>query len=111
MGPISFVGTHLCHQSEELRTLQTRRMSQLFPSDKGIPTILAGDFNARPGSVPMNVLTGNGWTDAVSPRSVIDYVLVRQCDPWTIQDVTIVEEPGDSDHDPVLVVLQWQDKQ
>jgi endonuclease/exonuclease/phosphatase family metal-dependent hydrolase len=111
MGPISFVGTHLCHQSEELRTLQTRRLSQLFPSDKGTPTILAGDFNARPGSAPMNVLTDNGWIDAVSPHSVIDYILIRQCDPWTIKDVTIVEEPIASDHDPVLVVLQWQDTQ
>lgn len=111
MGPISFVGTHLCHQSEELRTLQTRRMSQLFASEKGTPTILAGDFNARPGSSPMNVLTDNGWIDAVSPHSVIDYILIRQCDPWTIKDVTIVEEPIASDHDPVLVVLQWQDTQ
>ncbi|MGE5293336.1 MAG: endonuclease/exonuclease/phosphatase family protein, partial [Solirubrobacterales bacterium] len=107
-GPISFVGTHLCHQSEELRTLQARRLSQLFPSDKGSPTILAGDFNARPGSEPMNVLLDNGWIDAVAPHSVIDYVLVRRCDPWTVKEVTIVEEPIVSDHSPVLVVLQWR---
>jgi len=110
IGPISFVGTHLCHQSDELRTLQGQRLSQLFPSDKGRPVILAGDFNARPGSTPMDVLLRNGWTDAVAPRSVIDYVLIRACDPWLVKEMTILDEPVASDHDPVLVVLQWQGK-
>lgn len=108
IGPICFVGTHLCHKSDELRTLQTRRLSQLFPSEKSAPTILAGDFNARPGSEPMNVLLSDGWIDTISPGSVIDYVLVRQCDSWTIKDVAIVEESVASDHNPVLVVLQWR---
>jgi len=108
IGPISFVGTHLCHQSDELRTLQTQRLSQLFPAEKGRPVILAGDFNARPGSEPMNVLLTNGWTDTVAPRSVIDYVLVRSCDPWRVKEVVILDEPIASDHDPVLVVLQWR---
>lgn len=108
LGPISFVGTHLCHQSNELRTLQTQRLGQLFPAQKGQPVILAGDFNARPGSDPMNVLLDAGWIDTVAPRSVIDYVLVRKCDPWTVREVTILAEPIASDHDPVLVVLEWQ---
>ncbi len=108
IGPISFVGTHLCHKSNELRIQQTRRLNQLFPAQEGWPVLLAGDFNARPGSAPMGVLLGAGWLDAVSPRSVIDYVLVRACDPWAVKEVTIVEEPVASDHDPVLAVLQWQ---
>lgn len=107
IGPISVVGTHLCHQSNELRTLQTQRLSQLFPSQESKPVILAGDFNARPGSDPMNVLLNAGWIDTVAPRSVIDYVLVRQCDPWAVEDVVILDEPVASDHDPVLVVLRW----
>jgi len=108
IGPISFVGTHLCHRSDELRTLQTRRLSQLFPSKEGKPVILAGDFNARPGSEPMNTLLNAGWIDTISPRSVIDYILVRACDPWTVKEVTIVDEPVASDHDPVLAVLEWR---
>lgn len=108
MGLISFVGTHLCHKSNELRGQQTQRLGQLFPSQKGSPTILAGDFNARPGSEPMNVLLNAGWIDVVSPHSVIDYVLVRACDPWTVEEVIIPDEPIASDHDPVLAVLQWQ---
>jgi endonuclease/exonuclease/phosphatase family metal-dependent hydrolase len=108
LGPISFVDTHLCHKSEGLRVQQTQRLLQLFPSEKGNPVILAGDFNSRPGSDPMNVLLNAGWIDAVSPHSVIDYVLVRRCDPWEVKDITIIEEPVVSDHSPVLVVLQWR---
>lgn len=108
IGPISFVDTHLCHKSEELRVQQAQRLVQLFPSEKGNPVILAGDFNSRPGSDPMNVLLNTGWIDAVSPHSVIDYVLVRRCDPWEVKEITIIEEPVVSDHSPVLVVLQWR---
>jgi len=107
LGPITFVGTHLCHQSPETRIQQTLRLSRLFSKDEGNPVVLAGDFNARPGSEPMNVLLENGWVDTGAPRSKIDYVLVRSADPWTIKEVTIVDEPVASDHDPVLVILGW----
>ncbi len=124
--PLAFVGTHLCHQNEETRIQQTRRISELFPdpaaeessqaqrgnvsltAQHDYPVILAGDFNARPGSEPMSVLLENGWLDTVAPRSKIDYVLVRRCDPWQVKEVVIVDEPVASDHDPVLVVLHWQ---
>lgn len=108
IGPISFVGTHLCHQKNENRVQQTQRLSRLFSTQEGDPVILAGDFNSRPGSEPMKVLLDAGWTDAVAPRSVIDYVLVRSCDPWQVKEVTLVTEPVVSDHNPVLVILQWQ---
>ena len=108
LAPIRFVGTHLCHQSNETRTQQTRRLGQLFPQEGGGPVILAGDFNARPGSEPMGVLLDGGWRDVIAPRSIIDYVLVRASDPWKVREVTIVDEPVVSDHDPVLAVLEWQ---
>lgn len=108
IAPLRFVGTHLCHLDNEVRTQQTTRLGQLFPVEDGPPIILAGDFNARPGSEPMNVLFDAGWTDVVAPRSKIDYILVRPSDPWQIEEVAIVDEPVVSDHDPVLAVLRWQ---
>ena len=108
IGPVIFVGTHLCHQSSETRDQQTRRIRQLFDQDGGPPVILAGDFNARPGSEPMNVLLEDQWVDVVAPRSRIDYILVRARDPWHVKEVIIVDEPVASDHDPVLAVLRWQ---
>jgi endonuclease/exonuclease/phosphatase family metal-dependent hydrolase len=133
--PIIFVGTHLCHQSGENRIQQTRRIRDLFsdqtpntrsqaqrdntssssspaqmssPAQRSNPIILAGDFNARPGSEPMKVLLDNGWLDTVAPRSKIDYILVRRSDPWQVKQVIIPDDPVTSDHNPVLVVLQWQ---
>jgi len=108
IGPLVFVGTHLCHQDNELRTQQTRRIKQLLAKEEGPPVILAGDFNARPGSAPMNVLLDDGWLDVVAPRSKIDYILVRASDPWRVKKVIIVDEPIASDHDPVLAILEWQ---
>jgi endonuclease/exonuclease/phosphatase family metal-dependent hydrolase len=110
IGPIAFVGTHLCHQKVENRVQQTQRLSRLFSKPEGGPVILAGDFNSRPGSEPMKTLLDAGWIDTVAPRSIIDYVLLRSCDPWKVKEVTLADEPVVSDHDPVLVVLQWQDR-
>ena len=108
LGPLAFVSTHLCHQKSENRLQQTQRLSRLFSKQEGGPVILAGDFNARPGSEPMKVLFDAGWIDTVAPRSAIDYVLVRPVDPWKVKEVTVVDAPVVSDHKPVLVVFQWQ---
>ncbi len=108
IGPVVFVGTHLCHQSNDNRIQQNKRMGELLAKEEGPPVILAGDFNARPDSGPMAVLLEDGWVDTVAPRSRIDYVLVRAADPWRVREVIIVDEPVASDHDPVLTVLEWQ---
>ena len=74
----------------------------------GNPVILAGDFNVRPGSEPVNILLDDGWLDTVAPRSKIDYILIRRCDPWQVKEVIIPDEPTASDHNPVLVILHWR---
>ncbi len=103
-----FVGTHLCHQSNDTRTEQAERLNELFPADAGPPVILAGDLNARPGSNPMKVLLTERWTDAIAPQSRIDYVLYRSTDPWHVQEVNIIDDRVASDHRPVFTVLQWR---
>lgn len=106
-GEIIFVDTHLCHRNERVRTMQTVQLNEFADSEGDFPVILAGDFNARPKSAPMNVLLKSNWLDAVAPQSRIDYVLLRKNDPWEIIEVRIVDEPIASDHDPVLVTLRW----
>lgn len=102
-----FVGTHLCHQSGETRVDQTRKLNQLFTAKSEIPIIMAGDFNARPDSEPMQILFNENWVDVVAPKSRIDYILVRKNDPWKIVKTIILDEPVVSDHDPVLTILDW----
>ena len=101
------VGTHLDHTSEETRLEQAQRLNRVLPAQGGLPIILAGDLNARPGSSPMNELLTERWTDAIAPRSRIDYVLFRTGDPWRVAAVDIVDEDVVSDHRPVLAVLEW----
>ena len=102
-----FVGTHLCHQSEQTRTYQTTRINELFRAEAGPPVVLAGDLNARTGSAPMNVLLAERWVDATEPQSRIDYVLIRKSDPWRVVEVVTIDERVASDHRPVLAVLEW----
>ena len=109
IGPVAFVGTHLCHQKVENRIQQTQRIKSLFSQAGGLPrSSWRATSTPGPAASPMKVLLDAGWIDTVAPRSVIDYVLVRSCDAWKVKEVTILDEPVVSDHDPVLVVLEWQ---
>ncbi len=102
-----FVGTHLCHQSSDIRTEQTRELNRIFTAQSELPIIMAGDFNARTGSETMQVLLKESWIDAVAPKTRIDYILFRKKDPWEIVETIIVDEPVVSDHDPILTILTW----
>ncbi|MEM7314802.1 MAG: endonuclease/exonuclease/phosphatase family protein, partial [Planctomycetota bacterium] len=93
-----FAGTHLCHQSNDTRTDQTKTLQKLFGKSR-LPVILAGDFNARPKSEPMKVLFDAGWVDTVAPDSRIDYVLIRKSDDWKKVSSEVLDEPVASDHD------------
>ena len=117
--PIGFLGTHLCHQSEQTRINQVRQLIGR-PGVAFSPNILAGDFNFTPGSEPYNVLINAGWVDTAAsfgdpkptypadkPRIRIDYVFVRPADHWRVIDVTVLHEPIASDHAPVLVELEY----
>ncbi len=106
-GEMVLVDTHLCHRNNQVRAMQTTQLNEFTNPGSDVPVILAGDFNARPTSEPMNILLEFNWLDAVSPQSRIDYVLLRKNDPWEIIDVEVIDEPIASDHDPVLVTLRW----
>jgi len=103
-----FASTHLCHESDEIRTKQVLQINRLFKPRKGIPVILAGDFNARPGTAPMEALLKDRWIDAIAPKTRIDYLLYRKNDPWRVTHVQIVDERIASDHRPVFAILEWQ---
>lgn len=105
---LTLVGTHLCHQDEDLRLRQAAEINRVFPADAAGPIILAGDLNSRRGSPPMNELLTGRWIDATNRESRIDYVLIRPEDPWTVIDTYVIDEPLTSDHPPVLTVLQWE---
>jgi endonuclease/exonuclease/phosphatase family metal-dependent hydrolase len=102
-----FIGTHLCHQSNDDRVAQAKTINEAYPPDSKIVAILAGDLNARTDTPPMREF-GKQWTDTMPKRNKIDYVLVRPGDPWQVIEAKVIPEPVASDHDPVLLVLEWR---
>lgn len=101
-----FIGTHLCHQSNDDRVAQAKKINEAHPPGSKTAAILAGDLNARSNTPPMREF-GSQWTDTMPKRNKIDYVLVRPGDPWRVIETKVIPEPVASDHDPVLVVLEW----
>jgi endonuclease/exonuclease/phosphatase family metal-dependent hydrolase len=102
-----FINTHLCHQSGRNRTAQIREINRLYPAGSRLPTILAGDLNAREGAGSMKE-TFKHWNDAMQGISTIDYVLLHKGNPWKTLERKVIEDRVASDHQPVLVVLEWQ---
>lgn len=103
--------THLCHQSEAARVRQAKQIRWVLRQLDDAPAILAGDFNARPGSAPMEAMMADDWMDATAPRSEIDYVLIRRRDAWRAAKVVVLEDRTVSDHRPVLAELEWLEDQ
>ena len=113
--PFLFVGTHLdANRDGALRELQAQELVRLLAKDPR-PTLLAGDFNAVPGSRPMTLLF-DSFADAAAarpeptipaerPTRRIDFVLFRPTAHWSVASASVIPEPTASDHRPVLVNL------
>ncbi|MEQ1859990.1 MAG: endonuclease/exonuclease/phosphatase family protein [Chthoniobacteraceae bacterium] len=115
--PLRFISTHFQHNVPEDRVEEARAINNLFaaPADN-LRTILAGDFNAIPGSEPIAILE-KSWTHAidaarapsapsVNPKSRIDYIFYRGAKDFRVVSSEVLPEAMASDHRPVLAVLE-----
>ncbi len=125
---IRFITTHFQHGAfAEDRIAEARAINTHFASDASatdtmgqeagkLPTILAGDLNAVPGTDPITELKKK-WTFALedypapsapssAPTSRIDYILHRSSDPIRILEHRVIDEKIASDHCPVFAVLE-----
>ena len=105
--PFIFCSLHLQHSSRgaDDRKMQAQRIYDHFLDEK-LPVIIAGDFNCRPDSEPMRILTqSEGWKDTT--RHDIDAVLVKPKAAWHPIEKRIVDSEGRSDHPLVLSVLEY----
>ena len=114
---IAFVGTHLDHlRDEKDRIAQVKKINEVFSLNK-YPTILAGDLNARPGSVPINILE-EMWSASYdkenpkptfpsrNPSRKIDYVMFYPKNMWKIIETEVIQDSIASDHCAYLVTLK-----
>ncbi len=116
VGRVQFTTTHL-DQGRDLMD-QVAQASYLANASAPGPehtSILAGDLNTRPDTRTMQILARR-WTDMFidpppepggRPRRRIDYVMVRQSASWRTVESRYLDAPLASDHQPVLVVLEW----
>ena len=115
---LRFISTHFQHNVPEDRLAEAKAINALFAEDDKIPTILAGDMNAVPGSAPIDELLKQ-WTHAADkelspsapsgkPTSRIDYIFYRPAAAFRLVHAEVIGEAIASDHRPVLAVIQLQ---
>ena len=110
--PLSLVGIHNDWTKEEIRV---RQVSDLLAKlEKKHPVILAGDFNAEPGSDSLKLLAKDGWQilrrkpaetwPSMKPKVEIDFFIAKGLPPFTYRDQVMKEEVA-SDHRPIVVEI------
>lgn len=124
-GPaLRFVATHLNYRDEAERVREVEAIQRALKQGEGadLPTVLAGDLNARPGTAPLKLFAPD-WKDAAAeggagdapeaatfpaeqPVRRIDYVMLRPAAAWRVAETKVVAEPVASDHRPVLAVVE-----
>ena len=111
--PLSLIGIHNDWTKEEIRVRQvTDLLGKLETIDQSV--VLAGDFNAEPGSGSLELLKKKGWQTlrkkrantwpSVKPKVEIDFFIVRDLPPFTYAE-RILDEEVASDHRPIAVKI------
>ncbi len=115
--PLRIVSTHFQHNMPEDRVAEAKAVNALFTfKDETIPTILAGDINAKPEAEPVQILLEK-WTNAIDkeatptvpatdPKSRIDYIFYRPASAFKVIDTKVIPESIASDHRPVFAILE-----
>jgi endonuclease/exonuclease/phosphatase family metal-dependent hydrolase len=116
-GPlVQFTSTHLDQgRDPENRLAQVDALNRLLAHTE-MPSILAGDMNARRDTDAMLALEAE-WTNTSTadsdpanasgrPRSRGDHILVRPAERWRVIEWNVIDETLTSDHRPLLAVLE-----
>lgn len=114
---IRFGSTHMDAQRPAInRELQIKEINRVAADEK-LPFIVAGDFNAPPGSTVIDLLDQSftrscqqcEFTIPVhEPNKAIDFIAFTPKSKFTAQSTMVIPERYASDHLPVLAVLQMQ---
>lgn len=112
---IIFASTHL-DLHEENRLAQSQLIINYFGKAK-LPMILAGDFNATPGSKVINYLDGYfirscqpecaPTIPVENPEEAIDFIMLRPAKLFKVSTTRVIDEKYASDHLPVVAELKF----
>ena len=114
---LRFISTHFQHNVPDDREKEATAINKHFAQqDDHIPTILAGDMNAKPDSKPIEILKKK-WSIAndddfapsapsVNPRWRIDYICYRSANRLKLISAKVIAEKMASDHRPVFALFE-----
>ena len=113
LGGFRLASVHLDHVDAEVREAQARETasSLLALADPVRDLLVAGDFNAKPGSPTLLAMAGFGYVELTSSLGSgrIDHVLAHRASAVVAQDAVVVFDgttyPAVSDHPGMLVRL------
>lgn len=114
---IRFGSTHLDAQKEDVnRLLQIKAIGEIA-SRETLPMIIAGDFNAPPGSEVIEMLDQHFQRSCepcaptipvINPVKAIDFIAFRPQVSFEVQAHEVVHETYASDHLPVFSILEMK---
>ena len=112
---ISFASIHLDWTKSSLRIAQFKVLDKAL-ANRNHPVIVAGDYNAEPGSPTMALARQSGFIisklyanltwPADKPTVEIDYIVIRGMSSVKSSSF-VLDERIASDHRPVVGVIQW----
>ena len=115
---IRFACTHLSVALQDERLRQIAKIDELL-SEGNDPTLVAGDFNARPDNDAIVRFLAT-WKDAANPDSGknvtpdrlrrIDYIFFRTKDPFEVLESRTIDDTFTSDHMPIFSVIAFAEK-
>ncbi len=117
---IRFISTHFQHNVEDDRVAEATAICEHFAGEDRLPSILAGDMNAKPDSEPIAILTKH-WlhgsqepfeptAPSGKPTSRIDYIFYQARTGLRLIESRVIDEPIASDHRPVLSVFEYSNR-
>lgn len=115
---IRFISTHFQHNVAEDRVAEANAICKYFAGENHMPSILAGDMNAKPDSQPIAILEKH-WlhtakapiaptAPSVNPTSRIDYIFYQPGTKLKLIESRVIDESLASDHRPVLAVFEYE---
>lgn len=113
-----FASTHLDAQRNDTnRILQINTILEILKKET-LPIIIAGDFNAVPGSKVINTLdsyftrsctTGCAFTiPVINPNKTIDFIAYTPASKFSVVEHKVIDEKYASDHLPVFTVFNFK---
>lgn len=111
LGGFWLASVHLDHADPAARLAQARETASLALAiaDPSVDVLMAGDFNALPGSPAIDAAADFGFRELTSPLGAgrIDHVLAHRAAAWAVEETRMVfdgtDYPSVSDHPGILV--------